>query len=287
MSDLIVPIITSFNERNEIDLVKMRNHAEFLLQNGVDFLLLSGTTGLGPSLSYNEKVEVLENFADISDRVIMQVGSLNIDESKSLAKLAKKKKVKAIASLPPYYYPRVPEEWYFRFFKEISEIYPTLAYNFPLTTNYDITPSLVKKINASGGDIIGIKDTTPDLNHMLGFRWEFPNEFKVYCGPDSLILSAMRTGLSGAVPGTGNYIPKLVSLLVKQPDSREGIETQRVVTSIAKISQKYGQWAANYTMVRIINNYDAGLPRPPMYSLTRDQEEALHSDIKKVIKVGD
>jgi|YelNatPaOPRAMG01_1025707.scaffolds.fasta_scaffold26912_2 2-dehydro-3-deoxy-phosphogluconate/2-dehydro-3-deoxy-6-phosphogalactonate aldolase len=287
MSDLIVPIITSFNERNEIDLVKMRNHADFLLQNGVDFLLLSGTTGLGPSLSYNEKVEVLENFADISDRVIMQVGSLNIDESKSLAKLAKEKKVKAIASLPPYYYPRVPEEWYFRFFKEISEIYPTLAYNFPLTTNYDITPSLVKKINASGGDIIGIKDTTPDLNHMLGFRWEFPNEFKVYCGPDSLILSAMRTGLSGAVPGTGNYIPKLVSLLVKQPDSREGIETQRVVTSIAKISQKYGQWAANYTMVRIINNYDAGLPRPPMYSLTRDQEEALHSDIKKVIKVGD
>ena len=286
MSDLIVPIITPFNERNEIDVVKMRRHADFLFQNGVDFLLLSGTTGLGPSLSYDEKVEVLENFSDIPDSVIMQVGSLNMDESKSLARLAKKKGLRAIASLPPYYYPRVPEEWYIRFFREISEIYPTLAYNFPLTTNYDITPSLVKKINASGGNIVGIKDTTADLSHMLSFRWEFSDEFKVYCGPDTLILSAMRSGLNGAVPGTGNYIPKLVSSLVKEPDSSKGLETQKTVSSIAKISQKYGQWAANYTMIRIINNYDAGLPRPPMYPLSRDQEESLRSDLEKVIKTG-
>ena len=286
MSDLIVPIITPFNERNEIDVVKMRRHADFLFQNGVDFLLLSGTTGLGPSLSYDEKVEVLENFSDIPDSVIMQVGSLNMDESKSLARLAKKKGLRAIASLPPYYYPRVPEEWYIRFFREISEIYPTLAYNFPLTTNYDITPSLVKKINASGGNIVGIKDTTTDLSHMLSFRWEFPSEFKVYCGPDTLILSAMRSGLNGAVPGTGNYIPKLVSSLVKEPDSGKGMETQKTVSSIAKISQKYGQWAANYTMIRIINNYDAGLPRSPMYPLSRDQEESLRSDLEKVIKTG-
>ncbi len=287
MSDLIVPIITPFNERNEIDIVKMRRHVDFLLKNGVDFLLLSGTTGLGPSLGFSEKVDILENFSDIPDRVIMQVGSLNMDESKSLARLAKKKELRAVASLPPYYYPRVPEEWYIRFFREISEIYPTMVYNFPLTTNYDITPSLVKKINASGGNIVGIKDTTPDINHMLSFRWEFSDAFKVYCGPDALILSAMRSGLNGAVPGTGNYIPKLVSSLVKDPDSVRGIETQMLVTSIAKISQKYGQWAANYSMTRIINGYDVGLPRPPMYPLSKVQEDALQSDLKKVIKVGD
>ena len=144
----------------------------------------------------------------------------------------------------------------------------------------------MKKINASGGNIVGIKDTTTDLSHMLSFRWEFSDEFKVYCGPDALILSAMRSGLNGAVPGTGNYIPKLVSSLVKEPDSGKGMETQETVSSIAKISQKYGQWAANYTMIRIINNYDAGLPRPPMYPLSRDQEESLRSDLEKVIKTG-
>ncbi len=110
MSDLIVPIITPFNERNEIDIVKMRRHADFLLKNGIDFLLLSGTTGLGPSLGFSEKVDILENFSDIPDRVIMQVGSLNMDESKSLARLAKKKELRAVASSPPYYYPRVPED---------------------------------------------------------------------------------------------------------------------------------------------------------------------------------
>ncbi len=284
MSDLIVPIITSFDENNHIDTSKMRRHSDFLLKNGVDLLLLSGTTGLGPSLSYDERVNVLENFLDIPDRLIMQVSSLNLDESKSLARLAKKNGLRAIASLPPYYYPRFPEEWHIRFFKEISEIYPTLAYNFPLATNYDITTGLIKKVNLSGGNIVGIKDTTPDLSHMLNFKWEFSNEFKVYCGPDALILSAMRSGLDGAVPGTGNYVPKLVSSIVKYPNSEDSISSQRIVTSLAKISQKYGQWAANYSIIKILNGYDAGIPRQPIFPLTNEQEVALKNDLENIMK---
>ncbi|MHB1470060.1 MAG: dihydrodipicolinate synthase family protein [Thermoplasmataceae archaeon] len=287
MTEIIVPIITPFTVENRIDLNKLRKHADYLFNNGVDLLLLSGTTGLGPSLKFSEKLEILRIFEDIPEKVIMQVNSMDIEESVSLANTSKNMGIKAIASLPPYYYPRIPEEWYIRFFKKISSLYPTIAYNFPLTTNYDITPGLVKTVNSSGGNIIGIKDTTPDLAHMLNFKWEFGNEFKVYCGPDPLIYSAIRSGLDGAVPGTGNYAPKIIRSIIENIDSFTGLEYQRKLTSIAKLAQRYGQWSANYNLVNIIGEYDVGLPRPPIFPLEKDQEIKLKDDYYKIIKEGD
>ncbi len=282
MNELIVPILTSFNKKNKIDSTVMRNHADELLNRGADFLLVCGTTGLGPSLTYKEKSDLLDVFEDIPEKIIMQINSLNLEESKMLARKAKKLKVNAIASLPPYYYPRFPEEWYVRFYKEISSIYPTIVYNFPLTTNYDIQPSLIKKVNDSGGVLIGIKDTTLDLNHTMNFKWELGPDFKVYSGSDALILPAVKFELDGAVSGASNYAIDLARSIISNPDGRNAIAKQRQITSLAKISQKYGQWAANYSMVKLILKYDVGLPRPPVFPLNKSQEDLILTDINKI-----
>ncbi len=287
MVDLIVPIVTPFTEENKIDGKKLRDHADFLLKNGAEFLLLCGTTGLGPSVSFEEKKYIIEQFSDIPDKVIMQVNSLNLDDSLSLTRLAKSSGFRAVASLPPYYYPRFPEDWYIRFYSEISRVYPTIVYNFPLTTNYDVQPSLVKKIVKAGGEVIGIKDTTTDLNHMLNFKWEFANDFVVYCGPDPLIFSSLRSGLDGAVAGTANYAVKRVRSIFDNAGSSKGMEHQKVITALSKIAQKYGQWAANYSMVKIISGHDAGLPRPPVFPLSPEVEKALSSEVHALLGEGD
>ena len=261
----------------------MQNHADELLNRGADFLLVCGTTGLGPSLTYKEKSDLLDVFEDIPEKIIMQINSLNLEESKMLARKAKKLNVNAIASLPPYYYPRFPEEWYVRFYKEISSIYPTIVYNFPLTTNYDIQPSLIKKVNDSGGVLIGIKDTTLDLNHTMNFKCELGPDFKVYSGSDALILPAVKFELDGAVSGASNYAIDLARSIISNPDGRNAIAKQRQITSLAKISQKYGQWAANYSMVKLILKYDVGLPRPPVFPLNKSQEDLILTDINKII----
>ena len=287
MTDLIVPNLTSFTTDSRLDSKKTRRHADYLLANGVDYLLLAGTTGLGPSLSFEEKVAMLNLFQDIPDKVIMQVSSLSLEDSKNLAREAKASGIKAIASLPPYYYPRMPEEWYVRFYHDISEIYPTLVYNFPLTTNYDVLPGVVRTVNRRGGDLIGIKDTTPDLAHMLNFKYEFPNDFKVYCGPDPLILPSIRSGLDGAVAGTGNYLPTLIRSVFDKRDEPTAMELQKKVTSIGKLSQKYGQWAANYSLTHILLGYEVGMPRAPLYPLSHEQEGELEGEVRKILKGGD
>ncbi|QRF75853.1 4-hydroxy-tetrahydrodipicolinate synthase [Thermoplasmatales archaeon] len=282
MNDFIVPIVTPFKSDNTIDKAKLRKHADYLFKNGVDQLLLAGSTGLGPSISTNEKISLLEEFKDLPDKVILQVGGLDIEESKLLAMAAKKYNIAAIAALPPYYYPRVPEEWYSRYFREISEIYPTLAYNFPLTTGYNIFPPLIKKVNREGGNIIGIKETLPDLAHMLNFKWEFSPSFKVYCGPDTLIYPSIKAGLDGVVAGSGNYAPSLVNAIISDLDNK-GVESQKTLSTLTSVVQKYGQWAANYSMIRILLKYDAGMPRSPMYALSTEQENALEKEVTALL----
>lgn len=286
MPDLIVPIVTAF-EKGVISTSKTRKHADYILKKGVDYVFLNGSTGLGPSINYNERLSILHAFDDIPEKVIVQVGSLNLDETLSLAREAAKLKVHAIASLPPYFYPRIPEEWILRYFKTISEIYPTLIYNFPLTTGYDLTVSFVEKALSIGSDIIGIKDTVQDISHMLQIKWATDQEFKVYCGPDPLAMSALRSGLDGVVGGSGNYVPVILRTLVNHFNDEIGEKAQRLIQSIASISRKYGQWSANYSLVEILHSYSPGEPRPPIYPLDDATKRSLSADVKNLLPDGD
>lgn len=286
MPDLIVPVVTPF-ENGKVSVEKMRHHADYLLKKGIDLIFLNGSTGLGPSLNLAERLQILDAFQDIPDRVIVQVGGLNLDESLTLAKEASGLKVHAIASLPPYYYPRLPENWLIRYFKAISEVYPTYLYNFPLTTGYDIGAPLVKKILATGANVIGIKDTVPDIGHMLEIKWNTGSDFKVLCGPDPLVMPALRAGLDGAVGGSGNYVPGILRTLVDHYSDETGLKAQKLIQEVTSIVKKYGQWSANYSMVEILHSYSAGEPRPPIFPLSEEETRSLAQDIKKVLPAGD
>jgi dihydrodipicolinate synthase/N-acetylneuraminate lyase len=122
---------------------------------------------------------------------------------------------------------------------------------------------------------------------MLNFKWEFSSDFKVYCGPDSLMVSALRSELDGAVPGSGNYAPRLVKSIFENYNNDKGIESQRLLTSLTTLAQKYGQWGANYSLVKILGKYDVEKPRPPMYPLSDDLELELRKDLKKLNFGGD
>ncbi len=124
-------------------------------------------------------------------------------------------------------------------------------YNYPLATGFDITPAIVKKVRQNGGNIIGIKETIPDIAHMLSFKYEMGNDFIVYSGPDTVVTSVVRTGLDGCVAGSANYVPEL---LVKATDLQaklsDCIAAQKTITTLAGLAKKYGQWAANYVLVK-------------------------------------
>src|ERR1700680_2506596 len=101
----IVPTVTPFTG-NEVDIGKLKRHAESLFQEGVDFVFLAGTTGLGPSLRMEEREKMLQALSEYKEKLILQVGSLDLEASARLAEFAKDIGVHAIAAYPPYYFQR-------------------------------------------------------------------------------------------------------------------------------------------------------------------------------------
>jgi len=253
------------------------------MEDGMDYVFLAGTTGLGPSLSSDEKVQMLDGLREFAPKLLLQVGSLDLEESVKLAERAKNSNIHAMVSYPPYFYPRMVDEWVVKYFVALSKVHPVIAYNYPLATGYDITPAILKKVRQAGGNVIGIKDTVPDLAHMLSFKYELGNDFIVYSGPDTVVTSAVRSGIDGCVAGSANYVPELLTKATDlQAKLSDAIAAQKTVTALAGLAKKYGQWAANYVLIKAIRGYDVGGPRPPIYPLEQAEEEKLSAEAREV-----
>jgi 2-dehydro-3-deoxy-phosphogluconate/2-dehydro-3-deoxy-6-phosphogalactonate aldolase len=277
----IVPTVTPFTG-NEVDIGKLKHHIESLFQEGVDFVFLAGTTGLGPSLRMKEREKMLQALSEYRDKLILQVGSLDLEASERLAEFAKNVGVHAIAAYPPYYFQRIPDDWMVKYFLRLSKIYPLLVYNYPGATGYDISSSIIKEAIRLGGNIIGIKDTIVDVGHMLSFKWDISDNFLVYSGPDTIVAPAIRSGVDGSVAGSGNYAPELLVKIVGSVDLANALAAQRTITSLANVARKYGQWSANYSLTKAIRGYDVGSPRTPISPLTLEQEEKLSQEVRTI-----
>jgi 2-dehydro-3-deoxy-phosphogluconate/2-dehydro-3-deoxy-6-phosphogalactonate aldolase len=282
MLEKIVPTVTPF-DGNKLNTVHLKHHVEELFADGIDYVLVCGTTGLGTSLSFQERVEALESLRDYAERIIFHVGTLNLYESIELAKKGKDLGVRFLASLPPYYFPRIRDEWVVRHLVEISNIHPTILYNFPLAAGYDATSAIAKQIVEKGGNLVGVKDTVTDIAHMLAYKFDLGKDFLVYTGPESVVLSAARSGLNGSVAGAGNYATELFVKLLREAESENALEMQRLLTELAGIPRKYGQWAANYALAKIIRGYEVGDPRPPFFPLSAEERSKMEKDVKTLL----
>ncbi len=280
--DSITPVITPFTD-NKVDKGKAVTHGEDVLKGGMKYLFPAGTTGLGPSLAANEKLELLDAFAHIPEHIILQCGSLNLEESIDLARHAKKYKIHAIAALPPYYFTGIKREWIIKYYTKISAEYPTIIYNYPETTGYNITYDMINDINKYGGNVIGIKETTFNLNDILNTKM-YVKDFNVYTGPDQYILAAYRLKLDGFVSGASNYGYKIINKIIENYDNRDGDRYQFLLNELADLSRKYGTISSIYDMVEIMTGIDVGSPREPFFKLGKEERNALEKEINETFK---
>ncbi len=279
--DSIIPMLTPFTG-NKIDKKIAVNHGEDLLKNSMKYIFLAGTTGLGPALSMEEKKTLLDIFSYKPDNIILQCGGLNLGESKELAESAKKAKIYAVGALPPYYFKNIKREWIIKYYTEISKIYPTLIYNYPDTTGYNITYDMINEINANGGNITGIKETTFNMNDILNTK-EY-SKVNVYTGPDQYVLSSFRLKLDGYVSGAGNYAYKILKKIEENYNNSDGDRYQFLINELSALSNKYGTISAIYDMVEIMTGIEAGSPREPFFKLSPEQRNNLKAEMENTFK---
>ena len=213
--EVITAMVTPFDKNREVDYNKVEELTKYLITHGSDTALVAGTTGEGPTLTHEEDLEVLSTVKRATAnkaRVIMNAGSNCTMTACRTAKLAQKEDVDAILSVVPYYN-KPNQKGMIEHFSAIADL-PVIIYNIPSRTGVNILPETVAKLAKEFDNIVGIKQSYPDMDAVTEMKLACPDDFSVYSGDDSLTLPMMSLGARGVISVASHIFgPEIKSMI--------------------------------------------------------------------------
>jgi 4-hydroxy-tetrahydrodipicolinate synthase len=204
----IVALVTPFNSRGEVDFGNLCDLIEWHIESGTDGIVLCGTTGEAPTLSYEETVKIFkEGVLASKGRIPIIAGTGSYDTAKSvqLTQEAKKAGVNGALVVVPYYSRPTPEGC-FQHFQELSKIgLPIIVYHHPGRIGIKLPVKTLASIS-NLPHVAAIKDATADLDYALELMHQ--TKTPVLSGDDTLALPMMASGAVGVISIVANIIPR-------------------------------------------------------------------------------
>ena len=227
-----VALITPFNNDASIDFKSLANLIEHVINGGVDFLVILGTTAETTSLSVDEKKEVINFIIEKNKRrlpLVLGIGGNNTDKvikeilSTDLSSFA------AILSVTPYYN-KPSQEGLYSHYKEISQAspIPIILYNVPSRTGVNMSANITLRLANSFSNIIAIKEASGDLKQINQILDEKPASFNVLSGDDVLTLEMINSGASGVISVIGQSHPEEFSDMVSAGLDNDKLKANKI-----------------------------------------------------------
>lgn len=234
-------IVTPMHPDESINLEELSRQVHRSVAAGIHGVFCLGTNGEFYALTTAERVEVMEAVVKtVAGRVpvLAMVGAISTRETVELASAAERIGVDALSVITPYFVPATQTEMeeHYRAVAAAVKL-PVLIYNIPMRTGNHITPETVATL-ASVPNIVGIKDSSGDLEKLRAYIAAAPPSFTVLAGNDSLILPGLRAGAKGAIAGMANIVPEQLVRLYeswKAGDQERADELQAMVDALRKI----------------------------------------------------
>jgi 2-dehydro-3-deoxy-D-pentonate aldolase len=219
---LMPAMVTPFDEHGEVDLGATEAVVELFLEAGVDGISPFGSTGEFSHLTGEERKRFAEEVTRIvAGRVplVIGVGAPGTREAVELARHAESVGADSVLVVSPFYW-KASEEGLFRHFAAVAESVeiPVVIYNLPMLTGIDLSPSLIARLAAEYPNIIGLKDTVTEYNHVVSVLREIRpvrDDFSVLIGWEDLILPSLLAGVDGSICAFANVAPELFVNLVE------------------------------------------------------------------------
>ena len=222
MKELIgtgVALITPFRSDLSVDHHALAEIVEFNITNGVDYLVICGTTGESVTITLEEKIAISKTVvAANKGRVPLVIGiggnntSAVVDEIKS----TDLSNFTAILSVAPYYN-KPTQEGFYQHFKAIakSTTTPIILYNVPGRTAKNIEASTIVRLATDFKSIIAVKEAGNNMSQYLKLIKNKTNDFLVISGDDDLVLGVTLAGGAGVISVIGQAFPKEFSEMIQ------------------------------------------------------------------------
>ena len=206
-----VALVTPFMENGAVDFAAVARIVDNLVDGGVDYILVLGTTGETPTLTKDERKALIRFVRErVAGRVHLMVGiggNCTHDVITTL-RTWDLSGYDAVLSVNPYYN-KPNQEGLYQHFKAISEAspLPVMLYNIPGRTGVNITPETIVRIAASCDNVIGVKEASGDLAQMAKIKELLPSDFLLISGDDGLTVDIVKLGGDGVISVLANAYP--------------------------------------------------------------------------------
>lgn len=200
LGEVLTAIVTPFSPDGSVDFEKFRELARFLVANGSDGIVVAGTTGESPTLSDDERIELVRTAVDaVGDdaTVIAGTGTYSTQHSTHLTELAHDAGADGFLVVTPYYN-KPPPRGILEHFKAVAEQSdrPIVVYNIPARVVINLEPETIAEL-AEITTVVAVKQANDDLDQARRILSE--TELALYAGDDALILPFLKLGGTGGV----------------------------------------------------------------------------------------
>lgn len=216
---VITAMVTPFKEDGSVNYDLAEQLAAHLAENGSDGLVICGTTGESPTLSWEEEFQLFQvvlNAVKGKAKVIAGTGSNSTSEAIAATQKAAKLGLDGSLQVVPYYN-KPPQAGLYKHFQAIAQACPDLPimlYNIPGRTGQNLLPETVASL-AEISNIIAIKEATGNLDQASQIRCITPAEFAIYSGDDSLTLPLMAVGAVGVVSVASHLVGNQIQQMIQ------------------------------------------------------------------------
>lgn len=285
---VLTAMITPFKADGSVNYEVAEKLAAYLAEHGSDGIVVCGTTGESPTLSWEEEHElfrVVKNAVSGKAKVIGGTGSNSTHEAIEATQKAAKIGLDGSLQVVPYYN-KPPQEGLYEHFKAIAEAvpgFPLMLYNIPGRTGQNLLPETVAKL-AEIPNILAIKEASGNLDQASQVRKLTPPEFGIYSGDDSLTLPLLSVGGCGVVSVASHLVGLQIQQMIEAFCTGKPQEALKIHLQLLPLFKDLFL-TTNPIPLKValkLQGWDVGKPRLPLCEAPASVEQRLKEVLKEL-----
>lgn len=229
---VLTAMVTPFDQSGAVDYESARRLALHLINHGTDTVVVCGTTGESPTLTWAEEYElfqVVKAAIDGRAKLVAGTGSNSTQEAISATQKAFELGLDGTLQVVPYYNkpPQSGLEGHFSAIAAAVPDMPVMLYNVPGRTGCNLEPSTVAKL-AKIPNIVAIKEASGDLDQVSEISRLTPSDFHIYSGDDSLTLPMLSVGAVGVVSVASHLVGDALQQMIQAYESGQNSRSKEI-----------------------------------------------------------
>ena len=283
-----VALVTPFKKDFSVDTDALERIVNYVIDGGIEYLVVLGTTGEPATLSIQEKETVISTVVKANNKRLPLVLGIGGNDTASVVAEIKSRDLSnfsAILSVSPYYNKPTQEGIYLHF-KAIAEVspLPIILYNVPGRTASNVLPSTIIRLANDFKNIIGVKEAAGDLVQAMQLIKDKPKGFLVISGDDMIALPMILAGGKGVISVIGEGFPKEFSQMVRLGLERkvdEAYDLHYKITDAIDMIFEQGN-PAGIKQVHYSMGLSENTVRLPLVAVDDDLASRIDTFVKKI-----